>query len=213
MPNPLLLASLLAVALSAPQVPAPSVLIRIRLEFSGNIPRTIVSGAITEAANIWAAYGVEIAIRDPSACAPVPGDVVALNVRVISRPSRVPLAPLGAIIFAPDGRPGPLISVFYEDVVRMAAGARSFGGSGPDWPWALRQQFIARILGRVVAHEIGHYVLRSPGHAPSGLMRAVQTASELGEMATMRYQLSANDARRLHQMLGDEKKGPAQGRP
>ena len=77
---------------------------------------------------------------------------------------------------------------------------------------ALRQQFI-RILGRVVAHETGHYVLRSPGHAPSGLMRAVQTAAELGEMPTMRYRLSANDVRRLHHVLADEKKGPAQGRP
>lgn len=72
---------------------------------------------------------------------------------------------------------------------------------------------IARVLGRVLAHEIGHYVLRSPGHAPSGLMRAVQTASELGEIAPVRYQLSAIDVRRLRQLLGNEKKGPAHGRP
>ena len=31
---------------------------------------------------------------------------------------------------------------------------------------------VGLVLGRAVAHEIGHFLLASPGHAPSGLMRA-----------------------------------------
>ena len=35
------------------------------------------------------------------------------------------------------------------------------------------------MLGRALAHEIGHYLLRTPGHSKSGLMRAAQTAADL----------------------------------
>jgi hypothetical protein len=40
---------------------------------------------------------------------------------------------------------------------------------------------------RVLAHEIGHVLLRSKQHAGRGLMRAVQRADELVDPARNRY--------------------------
>jgi len=39
------------------------------------------------------------------------------------------------------------------------------------------------LLGRALAHEVGHLLLRSPGHSPGGLMRAVWTDEELAAAA------------------------------
>ena len=36
----------------------------------------------------------------------------------------------------------------------------------------LQRQALGRIIGRAVAHEIGHFLLASPAHASNGLMRA-----------------------------------------
>ena len=37
----------------------------------------------------------------------------------------------------------------------------------------------ARIIGRVAAHELGHYLLADPRHQPTGLMRARFDGAEL----------------------------------
>jgi hypothetical protein len=42
----------------------------------------------------------------------------------------------------------------------------------------------ARLLACVIAHEIGHLVLPSPGHTPEGLMRAVWTAPDFRRAST-----------------------------
>jgi hypothetical protein len=39
-------------------------------------------------------------------------------------------------------------------------------------PVRIRNQALGRVLGRAIAHEIGHYVRNSTGHSSSGLMRA-----------------------------------------
>ena len=42
-----------------------------------------------------------------------------------------------------------------------------------------RRTFLARALGRALAHEIGHYLLGSKQHTARGLMKARQTAVDL----------------------------------
>jgi hypothetical protein len=41
-----------------------------------------------------------------------------------------------------------------------------------EWPSAVRDELAGRALGRVLAHEIGHYLLAWRGHTSEGLMRA-----------------------------------------
>ena len=40
------------------------------------------------------------------------------------------------------------------------------------WPAPYRDLLLSRIMGRALAHELGHYILASSAHASSGLMRA-----------------------------------------
>ncbi|MBI3402415.1 MAG: hypothetical protein HY048_13420 [Acidobacteria bacterium] len=41
--------------------------------------------------------------------------------------------------------------------------ARVLGASETQWPRAMRERIFGRVMGRVLAHEIGHFVLGTPG--------------------------------------------------
>jgi hypothetical protein len=49
----------------------------------------------------------------------------------------------------------------------------------PDWPSAIQTLVAARVIGRVAAHEVGHYLLAESGHRSAGLMRAHFDGAEL----------------------------------
>jgi hypothetical protein len=55
------------------------------------------------------------------------------------------------------------------------------------------------LLGRALAHEIGHLLLRVPGHSPTGLMRAVWTDPELMLNRLEDWVFAPHDRRRLQQ--------------
>jgi hypothetical protein len=46
----------------------------------------------------------------------------------------------------------------------------------------MRDHRLGVVLGRAVAHEIGHYLLRTAGHARSGLMRTRVDARDFADL-------------------------------
>jgi hypothetical protein len=52
---------------------------------------------------------------------------------------------------------------------------------------------MGRVLGRALAHEIGHYLLGTREHSRSGLMRAAQGIDELMAIADPKMVLSAEE--------------------
>jgi len=73
---------------------------------------------------------------------------------------------LGFAAVDPDGQRNVMATLYYDRVLRVARRA------GLD---------VSGLLGRAMAHEIGHLLLRVPGHNRSGLMRAVWTDAELAQ--------------------------------
>lgn len=55
----------------------------------------------------------------------------------------------------------------------------------------------SRLLACVIAHEIGHLVLASPGHDPDGLMRAVWRAADFRRASIGRLRFAAPARRPL----------------
>ena len=66
-----------------------------------------------------------------------------------------------------------------------------------DYPLAL-----GCVLGRAIAHEIGHGLL-GPAHSRSGLMQPAFKPSHLVDRQSARFQLTSEDAANLYQHLGD----------
>jgi hypothetical protein len=84
-----------------------------------------------------------------------------------------------------------------SDVEQFVAGVHVLGLPASHWPSSLREEILGRVLGRLLAHEIGHYVLRSPRHATAGLMRSQQLPDDLAARSRRRFGLTAADAARL----------------
>jgi hypothetical protein len=193
----MLITLLLHVALAVPPMPAVS--------------PAIVRAAVAEAAGVWAPYGVAIDAAAPFDCAQgrpcgwATDDSILLTVVTIVVPTRTRRAAataawrgaLGAITFDPDGAPMPVITVFLTDLQHIIAGARMLGMHEWQWPPSLRDEIFGRVLGRVLAHEIGHYMLRSRQHAPYGLMQSLQFADDLVAPSRHRFTLTPAEAARL----------------
>jgi hypothetical protein len=73
---------------------------------------------------------------------------------------------LGFAAVDPTGQINVMATIYYDRVLHVA---RRAGLDASD------------LLGRAMAHEIGHLLLRVPGHNRSGLMRAIWTDAELAQ--------------------------------
>jgi hypothetical protein len=64
-------------------------------------------------------------------------------------------------------------------------------------PEGLTNLMLAKLLGRTVAHELGHVLLNSASHADSGLMRARYRANDVLRVQASAYTLNAAERARL----------------
>jgi hypothetical protein len=132
-----------------------------------------------DAVAIWRSSGVTIVwVSERSGTESASGgapDLIAILLRAGDgdRPAR--RAALASLDFL-DGVPDRRIRVFVDRAQRLLASARSADGVA-----GLADSDIAlgRVLGRVLAHEVGHYVLATTRHTPSGLMQATHAINML----------------------------------
>ena len=60
---------------------------------------------------------------------------------------------------------------------------------------------VPTLLGRAIAHEIGHLLLGSAAHPPSGLMRALWSRDELRGLKPAHWGFSAREAAQMRQAV------------
>jgi hypothetical protein len=172
--------------------------VRVDVVFDGPLAsRPLEVVALKEATRIWAAYGIDINAISPRDCGSV--NAVRVSVTFGNGPDRrMAATPLGSIQFL-DGVPEPAI-VLYPHVVAALVSATPLGSFIVDSPGVLRDLILGRVLGRALAHEIGHFLLRSQQHSNAGLMRASQPATDLVDPNRRRFGLSDGEVRRLAAM-------------
>lgn len=107
---------------------------------------------------------------------------------------------LGWIEFV-DGQPARTITVSSGAAQRLALRGSWAGRRLETWPRKVRELFIDRAIARSIAHEIGHYLLRSKTHADEGLMRERFTVDEIMESGSARYRLDRTDLQKLERRL------------
>jgi hypothetical protein len=98
-----------------------------------------------------------------------------------------------------DGAPTHRVQVSKTAAAALLAMTSWAGGSRAliDGPVGLRSVALGRIVGRALAHEIGHYLLASPTHADRGLMRAVIYPQHLVSEGTSSLTLRDGDVQAL----------------
>jgi hypothetical protein len=198
----------LPIAMASERPPREPVLVGIALDAAGSEDVQDAVAMIAEADVIWRKYGVIVV----DASREITRVDVVLNVIIRSRSGLVASRRTGHIAHAGDGRLGEIVfnnsgrptDAFALDPDAIAATIRRSPADVCDvdaCPPAFLKVVMARALGRVLAHEIGHYVLALPAHAASGLMRSAFTGRELAGLDRQTFALSAALVPRLRDRL------------
>ncbi len=165
----------------------------------------VLAAALREASAIWAPYGVVVERATRTRREPGAAGMTIVPMTLESARARGHLtshaAPLGWTGFVRDAPPIMKISIFY-DVITLAANDGVLFGVRDVQSSILQERLLARVLGRTIAHEVGHVVLRSPDHSTSGLMRAAQSVADLQHPNSTGFALQEPDVARLRRVLG-----------
>jgi hypothetical protein len=144
-----------------------------------------VDVARREVERIWAPGGLTFEWRagPPAPATGHPGVVVAALSRARGPRAHGDVAwwagtTLGTAGFADPVRPLSVLRILVsrEGLVDLA---RINGRPASEWPLVAQHHLVGRAVGRVLAHELGHYLLASRQHSPRGLMRASFSINEL----------------------------------
>jgi hypothetical protein len=92
---------------------------------------------------------------------------------------------LGVAVINPVTLSGEMATIFQEQVRAVAR------RSGVD---------DAKLLGRAVAHEVGHLLLRAREHSPTGIMRGAWTVDELTTNRPEDWQFAPTDRERIQRV-------------
>jgi hypothetical protein len=116
-----------------------------------------------------------------SSCADAVG-AMEVVVRIARASSQSAAGALGSSVIDSSQRGGSLVTVFADRL--EATMARTHVDLGT-------------LVGRVIAHEIGHLLMSTPRHSARGLMRARWTDDELERNITGDWIFTADDRRRI----------------
>ena len=177
--NTILLSLASALLSTAPQAtapdPAPTYTLTVALFNEAHVPPTVLAGAQETTSYIFTKSGIDIrwmlcgredeSLEERSACSQ-PEFPDHLDMHIVNSCPHLPGSVFGISYLSPEGI-GTQADVFYVKVV-------GFRQSPAE---------LSTLLGYAMAHEVGHLLLGSNSHSPTGLMRADWRTKELICMA------------------------------
>jgi hypothetical protein len=146
------------------------VAIRIDLSALRSLSAPTLQALRTETEALWVPHGVVLSwVITTSLPDPRPDNAV----RVVIGTCDASPCGLGSVVFREDQfRPDGTLTILPAEIVGSLRRVRWNGRHVGDLPSDMRDALVGRAFGRVLAHELGHYVLASRRHAPDGLMKA-----------------------------------------
>ena len=157
---------------------SPAMHVEVLLTTSDTLSVPARAALVRETESIWRRHGVAIHWLPPADPSP-PGEnrLRALIVERRSIPASKGAFAIGELVGATGRHPIAFVSI--ADAQRLVTCTR--GSLGYDLE-VLEQRRLGVTLGRALAHEIGHFLLRTGTHARTGLMRSQFNASEFTDL-------------------------------
>ena len=174
---------------------APPAHVWLDLAFDGWMPPRLEAAAMEEVTAIWSSYGVDVRRRDPGAA--VREGAIALDVVLEYDSSSAAVSgTLGSIRFL-DSVPEPVIVMYPNTIAALVQSVTLHGHAFNDWPFGFRDGILGRVFGRALAHELGHFLLRSREHADEGLMQPRHDSTYLVAPDRRPFELTKAEASRF----------------
>lgn len=182
-----------AAAPDAELLPAAGATVVVSVTAAADISSSLVTATLREADAIWRAAGFRFIWERGTR-------VTADGLRVIigggvSAPNRqMPLAWIG---FDEAGAPAPLLYVSHANAMAFMENSRLTVGPIDTMTILQRETYLARAMGRALAHEIGHYLMTSRAHTAKGLMMAVHSAVDFFSNDRRGFTIAAAERRQM----------------
>jgi hypothetical protein len=168
-----------------------------------------VTETLNEAGAVWNDAGITLAWRV------VPGDKpeysATPHVVINDEPGRRPpggQTPVGWVEFRRPDEPDQEIHVSRGNGLKLLKTSAGLGRSIDRMPPAEIDVLLGRMLGRALAHELGHFLLQSSGHTQAGLMRTGRTVREFFAPGRRGFEVDPAQrivvATRIREMIGAE---------
>jgi hypothetical protein len=171
----------------------PRIAITVRVYESADLPPGLEQRALAEATTVMQSAFVDVRWHHctgpnlPAACSAPGGSAeLLLRVREGGRCEETP-ATLGHA-FVVHGAAGVMATVHVDCITRLAT---------------LSKGDVGVLLGRVVAHELGHLMMRTSSHARRGLMRAIWTRPEVQRNLAADWSFTADDISAMSRAASD----------
>lgn len=165
----------------AAQRPADLPTVTISVHSAPAISPVIIDRTLEEASAIWRPTGVTFKWQKAAAVQAEADPPQPTRPRVLIDDSRgTPRgasAPMGWVKFV-DDEPDGDIHISHANAERFVLSVGGVGGSARRMTPAERFLLLGRTLGRALAHELGHYVLKSKEHTTNGLMKGRHSIQE-----------------------------------
>jgi hypothetical protein len=152
---------------SSPALAYTHSLITLVVDRSQVVAESLVTAMLNETAAIWKPLGVDVrrGARDNSQS---PAPIVHVIVTDDAVAGSAIDTRLGWIHFLAPNDPEPVIYLSRLAALQLLDSTSTLR----QYPARRRDILVSRMLGRALAHELGHYLLESKGHASYGLMRS-----------------------------------------
>jgi hypothetical protein len=173
------------------KVPPPVARVEVFLSVAPGLPDAVRAALIEETTAIWQEHGVSIEwLPADEAREPAINRLRAMIVerRAVKSKEDGPFA-VGELVPSTNSHPIALVSI--ERAEQLVASVRD--GMASELV-ALDEQRLGVVLGRVLAHEIGHFLLNTPTHARNGLMRPRFNAVEFTDLRDGTFSLDQDAA-------------------
>ena len=173
----------------------PTARLALMVTTATGLPSEARAAALREVGEIWKRQGIAVSVVE-RASADTPPIVRVLVVAAAHRGSGTAAHqwPVAELLADAAGRPMAIASI---DAARRVLQAASLD----DGPRALVEHRLGLVLGRAIAHEIGHHLLNSNGHVGHGLMRARIDARDFADLRVGGFELAAAAAARARARL------------
>jgi hypothetical protein len=196
-----LLISAASTAVPAISMPRPELLVVVRTEGAVSVGPRMMAEVMAGVRDIWRPYaGITFEATERGD----PTDHTELQLVITNRTMRSGDAgSLGWIEFV-NGRPAQTITVSITAARDLMEASRWAGVPFTRFPPIVREKFLVRALSLSIAHEIGHYLLKSREHAARGLMRGRLTADDIMGTRRETVRIERVDVKRLERALSEK---------